>query len=382
MDKKAVFEVELSHGHYSTTLTLPASDYEFLDALDELRMQPPEAPEWELTYYEGFSELAGIIEEAGNIYEINALAKVMADHDSRQEAAFEAFIKTEIDKKHGTISMETIYDLACSVDNCHVLNLQTDEQLGRFYVENDFIPELAEVSDQVLKMLDYAKIGRKMRQDEGGVFASGQYVTQAEELKKVYRQTDFALRKPDYAVALEVSVMDEPERTILLKLPLSKKELEAALSQFEMEDICYRCADCRILELANAITEFGNLEQANEAAQQLADISEEHLPRYKAFVEALGRNARFPLPSEKEILEDYTFFREYVEPSDMAKEKLSIFLGEDEAEVLSPYVNMYGYGNALIEWENAKLTSYGLIERADFQPLMEEEQTQHGMEML
>ena len=96
MNKKVVFEVELINGNYYAGLNLPATDYELLDALDRLRMQPQDTPEWELTYYEGFSELAGIIEKAGDIYEINALAKVMAEYDYMQEASFEALLKNEI----------------------------------------------------------------------------------------------------------------------------------------------------------------------------------------------------------------------------------------------------------------------------------------------
>ena len=382
MDKKAVFEVELSHGQYCTTLNLPATDYELLDALDALRMQPPDAPEWEMTYYEGFPELADLIENAGDLYEVNALAKVMAEHNCRQDAAFEALIKEEIAKKYGVISMETIYNLACSADCCHVLNLQTDEQLGRFYVENDFVPELAEMPEQLMELLNYAEIGRRMRQRECGAFAGGRYVTQAEDLKKTYDRLDLTLRKPDYAVALEISVMDEPERTVILKLPLSEAELETVLEQFDTEDISYRCADCRIPSLADSIAALHNLELANEAACQLADISEELLPRYKALVEALDGDVAFPLPAADEILEDYTFYQEFAEPDDYAKEVLSIRLGNDEASVLFPYVNLYGYGKALIEWENAHLTAYGLIERADFEPIMAEGQMQSEMQML
>lgn len=33
-------------------------------------------------------------------------------------------------------------DLAYSTDCCHVINATSDEQLGRFYAENDFIPAL------------------------------------------------------------------------------------------------------------------------------------------------------------------------------------------------------------------------------------------------
>ena len=256
MNKKVVFEVELINGSYYAGLNLPATDYELLDALDRLRMQPQDTPEWELTYYEGFSELAGIIERADDIYEINALAKVMAEHDYMQEASFEALIKNEIDKQYGVIPLSTIYDLATSVDGCHTVNLRTDEQLGRFYVENDFLPELNDVPDKVLEMLDYAKIGRQMRQEEGGVFAGGYYITQTDELKKSFDDLDLSLQKPDYSVFLEISIMNEPKKTMCIKLPVSKQELSEIKESLKTEnecDIVCRCADCRIPELADTI---------------------------------------------------------------------------------------------------------------------------------
>ena len=45
-----------------------------------------------------------------------------------------------------------------------------DAQLGRFYAENDFVPELDGVSNEVFEMLDFAGIGRMMRCSENGVF--------------------------------------------------------------------------------------------------------------------------------------------------------------------------------------------------------------------
>ena len=384
MNKKVVFEVELINGNYYAGLNLPATDYELLDALDRLRMQPQDTPEWELTYYEGFSELAGIIERAGDIYEINALAKVMAEHDYMQEASFEALIKNEIDKQYGVIPLSTIYDLATSVDGCHTVNLRTDEQLGRFYVENDFLPELNDVPDKVLEMLDYAKIGRQMRQEEGGVFAGGYYITQTDELKKSFDDLDLSLQKPDYSVLLEISIMNEPKKTMCIKLPVSKQELSEIKESLKTEnecDIVCRCADCRIPELADTITQLEEISLINQAAIQIAEISDDYLQQYKAWIDAVGADVTFPLPSPEEVVESHYFFREITEPSDFAKSELGFYLEPETLELLLPHVNLHTYGEALMENQGAKLTPYGLIERTDFQPFQTEDQTQGGMQM-
>lgn len=61
-------------------------------------------------------------------------------------------------------------------DDYHVVDAADDAQLGRFYAENGFIPELDGISDGVFKMLDFARIGKALRTGEGGVYVSGCYV--------------------------------------------------------------------------------------------------------------------------------------------------------------------------------------------------------------
>ena len=40
-------------------------------------------------------------------------------------------------------------------------------------------------------------------------------------------------------------------------------------------------------------------------------------------------------------------------------------------EGVLPYVNLWGYGNALLEKFGSALTEYGLVDRADFLPILE-----------
>ena len=73
--------------------------------------------------------------------------------------------------------------LAYNADRCHVLvDVHTDEELGKFYADNDFLPELSSLPDSVYNLLDYAKIGKQMREDEGGVFTEHGYVVPEGEL--------------------------------------------------------------------------------------------------------------------------------------------------------------------------------------------------------
>ena len=199
-----VFRVELSgvNGCYCE-LELPAAPYELLDALERLQMPMDGKPDWDILEYNDFPYLHIHLTDECDLFQLNALADRLARLDERQKAAFEGLFQVEVSKKYGPIQISTIIDLAYSTDCCHVLSeVQNDSQLGRFYAENGFMPELDAIPDSVFQMLDFEMLGRKARMDEGGVFTSHGYVTQDSDLEQVYDTLDLRLRRPDYAVLM------------------------------------------------------------------------------------------------------------------------------------------------------------------------------------
>lgn len=201
MDK--VFRVELSgNKDRCCELELPAAYYSFLDALDKLQMAPGDKPRWEFLEHHSFPFLHVHLAHECDLYQLNALATVLGQMNGRERTAFEGLFNMEVAKKYGPISVATMIDLAYSTDCCHVVKATTDEQLGRFYAENDFIPALEKVPDSIFEYLDFEMLGRKARFEEGGVFASNGYVTQHTELKQVYETLDLMPSAPSYAIRL------------------------------------------------------------------------------------------------------------------------------------------------------------------------------------
>ena len=58
-------------------------------------------------------------------------------------------------------------------------------------------------------------------------------------------------------------------------------------------------------------------------------------------------------------------------PEDVARGELRSAIGEEQAALLCRYLNLYGYGEALIQQYGGELTDYGLLTRADSQPVQE-----------
>lgn len=175
---KKIFEVYLAkegipNSEAYAKLDLPASPWELWDALDKVRLQTDDILYMEIEGYDAFEYLSPHLDGLDiSINELNDLASLLSALDEVQEAAFEGLFSMEMQRKvNANGGVITLQDLAVSAktDCYHVVEAADDAQLGRFYAENDFVPELEGISDAVFEMLDFAGIGRTMRCGENGV---------------------------------------------------------------------------------------------------------------------------------------------------------------------------------------------------------------------
>ena len=71
-------------------------------------------------------------------------------------------VNKHIRENNGPITTQELMMLASNVDHCQVLaDVNTDEALGKFYVENGFREDLDALPDSAYALLDYAKIGNR-----------------------------------------------------------------------------------------------------------------------------------------------------------------------------------------------------------------------------
>lgn len=161
---KKVFAVYLAkedvpNSEAYATLELPASPWELWDAMEKVRLKDGEALYMEIDDYYAFEYLAPHLEELDiSLNELNDLAARLATLDEVQGIAFDGFLRMEVQNKvdtnGGVITLQDLRDLAVSAktDCYHVVDAADDAQLGRFYAENDFVPELDGVSDAVFML--------------------------------------------------------------------------------------------------------------------------------------------------------------------------------------------------------------------------------------
>lgn len=195
-----IFHVYASLGRYNyMELDLPASDYEMLDLMERLRLEPGQPPYMEvLKIREGYGYLGKCICEQPDIYQFNALARKLAEFTSVLDmAAFEGMVGVEMRKGSVPIEIPKLIDFAHSTEYCHVAeNAMTDHQLGKFLVDNDFIADAVDLPDAALELLDYGKIGREHREQTKGVYTGFGYVEVYGDVRHVSETMDFQPRKP------------------------------------------------------------------------------------------------------------------------------------------------------------------------------------------
>ena len=363
-------------------LDLPASPWVLWDALDKVRLQTDDILYMEIEDYYAFAYLAPHLDGLEiSLNELNDLAALLSALDEIQKVAFDGFLRMEVqhkvDTNGGVITLQDLRDLAVSTktDCYHVVEAADDAQLGRFYAENGFIPDLDGISDEVFEMLDFAGIGRMMRCGENGVFVGSLYVLQDGELTTVPPCPKELPEKPEYLFRLTLGLHPDigDERTVTLDLPAAEAELLAAQEQLGVEGwegvtvIDYD----GIIPYAADFTDLPmELEELNAFTKAARDIPRSEVPKLKALLEQFEVQDIETALFLTEHLADYILTPEISSPQEAALDQLCFIMDREEAVRLIPYVNLFNYGETVIHADNAALTSYGLLHRADYQPML------------
>ena len=397
MDKK-IFQVYLAKADVPNndayaTLDLPASPWELWDAIEKVRLRDGEELYMEIEDYYDFSCLAPHLDGLEiSLNELNDLAALLSALDEIQKVAFDGFLRMEVqhkvDTNGGVITLQDLRDLAVSAktDCYHVVEAADDAQLGRFYAENGFIPDLDGISDEVFEMLDFAGIGRMMRCGENGVFVGSLYVLQDGELTTAPPVQKILPEKPGYLFRLTLGLHPDigDDRTVTLDLPAAEAELLDAQEQLGVEGwegvmvIDYD----GIIPYAADFTDLPmELEELNAFTKTARDIPRSEVPKLKALLEQFEVQDIETAMLLTEHLADYILMPNLSSPQEAALDQLCFIMDREEAVRLIPYVNLFNYGETVIHADNAALTSYGLLHRADYEPMLSPIQQKQEKEM-
>ncbi|ACL20451.1 hypothetical protein Dhaf_2423 [Desulfitobacterium hafniense DCB-2] len=380
-----IFEVEISRpgslgAETATTLALPAIPYEILDALDKARITDDrviysmEILSCELDYLPQF------ISPSVNLYELNHLAGRLSSLSQWELDCFEGMVMMDtLQTQYAPIDIDRLINMTHSMEHCQIAyEAHNDQSLGKFYADNDFVPKLENLSDEVYACLDFGKIGKEMREGEGGVFTPHGYVVQNGEIAKTYQNGEaIPLEKPDYTVLLRITKghFNDPEYdndlVALLKLPANDKDIYRAVEAVEAaspEECAFSATDCIVPYLTEKISdelyasEGDRYGAVNELAQKLRGIAEENsLPTYKAMLETAPQDLSLEEAIDlAEQVPNFRLLREIPSPLEYAQAELLKHDIPLKDELINNR-NLYNYGQKLMESQGAVNTDYGIL---------------------
>lgn len=387
-----IFNVSISKRDGSLTsadLTLPATPYQLADALEQLRADGAENVKAKISYCHSSGILNLLPTASGNLYEVNALAEKMASFEDWQREAFDGMLKADAFESSDPIPIARLIDFAYSTECCHVVGgITTDKELGEFLVENGLWGDEEALTEDVYKRLDFKMIGREYRLMEGGTFTANSYVEQHCDLIEAHRTLDLTPPSLDYTVLLKISkgFFNDPAsdgtRAMTLKLPATEAQLNAVREQLDIaswKEAGFACIDCKAPMLIDLINDAEDFDEVRQLADTLAEMPKKQLTEYKAILAATRCSEFDRAVNLIDRMEEYIVTPEYETLEDVARDEMSVIMSPDSVEIMLPYLDLQGYGHALVKALNADLTAYGMVERKDRQPVYAPpEQSQQG----
>ena len=372
MDK--AFTVSLCNPDKDTyvTLELPADPYTVLDAWERLRPAPDTRVEWEIEDYGEFPVLFPGLQSGEGFPALNALAERLVSLSEQQRTAFEGLVRLE-SRRSGVIPLHMFAALAEQAEHCQVVPEATDDaSLGRVYAANGSIPEVKDVPDRVFELLDFQLLGRRVRQSEGGIFTRQGYVVPDGNWKPAEGQEPrSAPEAPTSFFRLELQLGEERAE---LTLPAGQElvEVRDQMDAVGISNCTVTAFHSRVPQLPAAWATPEQLDTLNCLAIRLTVLEDRgplKLIKYKAVLEASPPTSLEDAMALTERLDAYNLNWAAASPEDVARGELRRSMGEENADLLCRYLNLYGYGEALIQRYGGELTDYGLLTRVDGQPV-------------
>ena len=359
-------------------LTFPVGQYEMMDAFEQIHTKSPGDVYWQVDEFYCFDYIAPHLDESMSIFEFNSLTEQLSKLDERQETALEGLlqmqVKNHMQENSGPITAQELMMLASNVDRCQVLaDVNTDEALGKFYVENGFREDLDALPDSAYALLDYAKIGKQMRESEAGAFTPHGYVVRTEELEPL--PDCEPQRELSYMIRLTLMNHENEQRAAVLDLPATEQrllEVQNELDAPEWFDAQFTGCDAIVPRLNTLLTDVEDLPRINELAQSLQELKASgQLTKFKAVVGATQCETLEDVFDRLEKLSQYCFETKICDKDALVRDELEFALGGKDADLIYKHLNREAYAEDVLKQYGAELTPYGMVNREDFGPLHE-----------
>ena len=162
------------------------------------------------------------------------------------------------------------------------------------------------------------------------------------------------------------------KKLVEISLPATDEQILTALDMLGasgLNDTMGAILDGPLPGLRSEVFAGGEILLVNELAERLQSMSGKDLSVLKAVMEARGFDTLDDVIELAGRTDEYIFEPGIRGVEQAAEAELNAMLDRQDAGLIMEHLNLYGYGKALLEQENAAITPYGRLQRRDGQPI-------------
>jgi len=362
-------------------LKVPAVRALVQDAMERARV--PVDGEYRMITFRGWPDFLRerLARTEADVQEVNFLAGRVGQMDQKEISRYEGVLACmETERRGHECSIKDLINATVNLEYFDFLpGIVKDTDLGENALDGDFVRILQDLPDEVIALMDPAKVGTYLRHSEKGAFTREGYCFRSKEgWQEIYDGQELPLLEPETKTFLSVRVeeRDHPEKGDgWFLLPHRSGEM-ASLWSF-LSTPCLN--GYRILEVSSMIPAFEehigpdeDMEALNELAGRVAKMTPEEVVKYKAVLEFDGWKSVERSLWLADRLDDYVFDPGQISYAGYGRECLEN-LGVDCSDPAFERFSFYQYGMEQYEAAGMKLTSYGAVS-LDREPELSETQ--------
>ena len=364
---------------YVADIRLPASVHEIDDAIERCRgyLEKTHIMPFGITECEKVPLLRNLRFDSPNLYELNFLAKQISEFDTAQLAAYNALLPLIVgeDYESDLISIKDIINLTYSVDDYSVAsNIFNDTELGEMLVDNNMVEGIENLSDEIIELLDYEKVGEAHRIAENGVYVNGCYVSR--EGFKLKESDNIPIHEFDnYLFRFRISRNDGIPLWINVPLDENSEQLLKSTDVREYNLVDFISAIPQFERMHTTIT-MDEINRIDKLCQNYLSLDEIQSIKFKAAlcfedIHTLDDIEKIELIMRNTDAYNLKYFNVY--PSDFAKDYLSRYLDESFPSEYLKLIDTQALGYRLMDEFCGKYTPYGVLLKSSNEQILSNE---------
>ncbi|MCM1285704.1 MAG: hypothetical protein NC213_03600 [Acetobacter sp.] len=377
---------------YVADIRLPASVHEIDDAIERCRgyLVKTNIMPFGISECERVPLLSELRFDSPNLYELNFLAKQISEFDTAQLAAYNALLPLVVgdNYENDLISIKDVINLTYSVDDYSVAsNIFNDTELGEMIVDNNMVEGIENLSDEIIELLDYEKVGEAHRMAENGVYVNGCYVSrEGFKLKEVFNGETIPVHEFDkYMFRFRLSRYDGIPMWINAPLDENSEQIlkNANADEFNLIDFVSAIPQIEKYsdEMHPKIT-MAEINRIDKLCQNFMSLDEIQSIKFKAAlcfedVQTLDDVNRINLIMKNADSYNLKYFNVY--SSDFAKDYLEQHLDESFPKEYLELINTQALGDRLLSEYCGKYTPYGILLKSSNEQILSNERKHEFM---